>query len=690
MAKQNKNLNQPKKPQTAATYNKGTQAEKGNSTPSGWLQIAIALLVTLACYWPSVNNELVNWDDDPNIVENQNVINAGKNEAFSTTFSNIFSLEKGNVIGNYNPLPILTFAMEKRATNADFKDKVSFAKFVRTVHTNNLILHLFVVFFAMRVLMLLGIGPWGALLGGLLMGIHPMRVESVAWATERKDVLFGAFFFASLECYIRYRQAINSSRASLFFILSMVLAVFSLYSKVQAVTLVVSMFVVDYWMRRAWSMRIIVEKVPLLLASLAMGLANIYTLKVQGSTNDDITGFNIIDRACIATWSFSVYLFKLFIPEPMSPLYPYPKPLQWFVYASPVVFLAVAAAVYWLWKNDRRVWVFGFLFFFLNVAPVLQFFGAGQGYLADRFTYVPYFGFFAIAAWLYDKYREDASKSLYLNLGFGVALAAFMFLTVRQIGVWKNGDTLWSHVMKYEFDEAKNKPTSALPYWNRGQYLRKKGEVARALADYTTAVNVDPDNPELYNSRGKTYFDLASTGKREDPKTAENLQKALSDYNKSIELSEKKPKTQSEALINRGAAKGLSGQFEAALVDLNKGVALDPTNKNGYFNRSIVYYNLNNYDQAINDYSEYLKLEPYDANMLYERGMLRRVKSQFNDSKADLDRAIQIRPDFGLAYLERARVQGLNGNKAGAQIDYQRAAQYGQPMQEMDRQIMAR
>jgi tetratricopeptide (TPR) repeat protein len=690
MAKQNKNLNQPKKPQTTTTYNKGTQVDNGNSAPSGWLQIAIALLVTLVCYWPSVSNEFVNWDDDPNIVENPNVMHAGKNEAFSTTFSNIFSLEKGNVIGNYNPLPILTFAMEKRATDADFKDKVSFAKFVRTVHTNNLILHLLVVFFAMRVLMLLGIGPWGALLGGLLMGIHPMRVESVAWATERKDVLFGAFFFASLECYIRYRKALTSSRASLFFILSMVLAVFSLYSKVQAVTLVVSMFVVDYWMRRAWSMRIIVEKIPLLLASLAMGLANIYTLKVQGSTNDDITGFNIIDRACIATWSFSVYLFKLFIPEPMSPLYPYPKPLQWFVYASPVIFLAVAAAVYWLWKNDRRVWVFGFLFFFLNVAPVLQFFGAGQGYLADRFTYVPYFGFFAIAAWLYDKYREDASKSLYLNLGFGVALAAFMFLTVRQVGVWKNGDTLWSHVMKYEFDKAKNKPTSALPYWNRGQYLRKKGEVARALADYTTAVTVDSDNPELYNSRGKTYFDLAASGRREDPKTAENLQKALSDYNKSIELSEKKPKTQSEALINRGAAKGMAGQFEAALEDLNKGVALDPTNKNGYFNRSIVYYNLNNYDQAINDYSEYLKLEPYDANMLYERGMLRRVKSQFDDSKADLDKAIQIKPDFGLAYLERARVQGLSGNKAGAQIDYQRAAQYGQPMQEMDRQIMAK
>jgi protein O-mannosyl-transferase len=692
MAKNINKGNKPaQKPASSATYPPNKDAASATSGNSGWLQIAIALLVTAICYWPSIGNEFVNWDDDPNITENPNVIRAGSQETFGNTVSNIFSLEKGNVIGNYNPLPILTFAMEKSYAKVDFKKKEDMARYTTLVHRNNLILHLLVVFFAMRCLLLLGIGPWGALVGGLLMGIHPMRVESVAWATERKDVLYAAFFFASLECYIHYRRAQEAAQSGMgVFLLAMVLAVLSLFSKVQAVTLVVSMFVLDYWMRRPWSSRLVLEKVPLLLASVAMGLVNIHTLNVQGSTDDSITGFNFLDRACIATWSFSVYLFKLLVPNPMSPLYPYPKNLPIYIYLSPILFVAAGLGTYWLWKKDRREWVFGMLFFFLNVAPVLQLFGAGQGYLADRFTYVPYFGFFALAAWLYHDYAKKGGNLTPINAVLGAVGLIFGYLTIQQIGVWKNGETLWSHVMKYEYDEKSKRYTSALPFWNRGQYLRKKGEIQKALSDYTTAVDIDKDNPELYNSRGKTYFDMAAGGKVPQNQVGEYLQKSLNDYSKSIELAAKKPKTKSEALINRGAARGMANQFEAALADMNEGLQLDPDNKNGYFNRSIVYFNLGKHDEAIADYTNYLRYEPFDANMLYERGMLRRVKGKYPEALEDLNAAIKVNPNFGLAYLERARVNGMAGNKTAAQADYQLAASKGQQMQEMDRQIMAR
>ena len=690
MATNYKKSTAPRKSSPATASTNVPNSKAMTNAPSGWMQIFIALAITAICYSSSLKNEFVNWDDDPNITENANVMRAGEQEPFGTTVSNIFSLEKGSVIGNYNPLPILTFAIEKKITNADFKKKEDLEKYARVVHTNNLLLHLLVVFFSMRCLMLLGLNPWAALVGGLLMGIHPMRVESVAWATERKDVLFAAFFFASLECYIRFRKATERTKGNLFFILSMALAVLSLYSKVQAVTLVVSMFAIDYVMRRPWTTRLVVEKIPLLLASVAMGLANIYTLGVQGSTDDSITGFNLFDRACIATWSFSVYLYKLFIPNPMSPLYAYPKQLPTYIYLSPAIFIAAAIGTYWLWKKDRREWVFGILFFFLNVAPVLQFFGAGQGYLADRFTYVPYFGFFAIAAWLYQDYTQNRTNTTLIHALVALVGVAFAFLTVQQIGVWKNGETLWSHVMKYELDKKTNRYTSALPFWNRGQYLRKKGETNKALADYTTAVEIDKTNPELYNSRGKTYFDMVASGKLQQAQAGDYLQKALNDYDKSVELSANKPKTRSEALINRGAARGLANQFDAALADLNEGIKLDEGNKNGYFNRSIVYYNLSKFDEAIADYTNYLKIEPYDANMLYERGMLRRVKGQYKDALEDLSKAIQINPNLGLAYLERARVNGLAGNKSAAQSDYQTAASKGNGMQDMDRQILAK
>lgn len=648
---------------------------------SPWWMVLLAMAITAICYWPSLKNDLVNWDDDPNIVENVNLAQVGKQQTVRDVLPAIFDLEKGNVIGNYNPLPIATFAVEKAMTGGEFD-----ASFIRQVHLDNLILHLLVVLFSFRVFSLLGMGPLGSFVGALLMGIHPMRVESVAWATERKDVLFAFFYFASLEFYIRYVKDQQASSRTWMFVLSMALAVFSLFSKVQAVTLVVSMLVVDYWLGRKWTMTWIWEKVPLFIASLAMGLANIYTLNVQGSTNDDLTGFNLVDRACVATWSFSVYLYKLFISYPMSPLYPYPKPLPWYIYASPVVFIAVWYGVYRLWKADLKIWVFGFLFFFLNVAPVLQFFGAGQGYLADRFTYVPYFGLFAIIAWYY---QQQEQKRVVWNAVLGLFMVAAAYQTVRQIGVWKNGETLWTHVMKYEYDEKTQKYTNALPFWNRGQYRRKQGDYERALSDYTQAVAIDPKNPELFNSRGKTYFDMAAGGKLSPQKASEYLQKALEDYNSAVELSSSKPQTQAEAYVNRGAAYGMSGQYEKALSDLNRGVSINPDNKNAYFNRSIVYFNTGQYDAAIGDYTKYLEFAPYDANILYERGMLRRAMKKPSEAIPDLTRAISIKSDFGLAYLERARANAMLGNKSAAQADYQRAAQFGNNMQEMDRQLMA-
>jgi tetratricopeptide (TPR) repeat protein len=679
---------QPTKPvtiRTAPTSAKSTPAISNQPGTSIWLQVLIALVVTTACYWSSLSNDLVNWDDDQNITENVNLIPVGmKGQNWNQTFSDIFSLEKGNVIGNYNPLPILSFAVEKAWMKDDFGPK-----FVRRVHTDNLILHLLVVLFAMRVLMLLGIGRWGVLIGGLLMGIHPMRVESVAWATERKDVLFAMFFFASLECYIHYAKASANTKKWVFFALSMLLAVLSLYSKVQAVTLVVSMVVVDYWLKRKWTLSTWLEKVPLFAASVAMGLANIYTLNAQGSTKDDITGFNLLDRACIATWSFSVYLFKLVIPYPMSPLYPYPKPLNWFIYASPVVFAAVMYAVYWLWRNNRREWVFGFLFFFLNVAPVLQFFGAGQGYLADRFTYVPYFGFFTIAAWAYERSRTDPGKGLLYNIGFGVILAGFALMTFNQIKIWKNGETLWTHVMKFENDPKSGKGSNSLPYWNRGQYLRKLGQTKKALEDYSTAVMIDPKNPELYNSRGKTYFDMAGNGKLSPQESTEYLQRALKDYDSAASFASSKPKVMAEILINRGAAKGMAGDNAQAMADLSKGIQLDPKNKNGYFNRSIVYFNTNQFDLAIKDYSDYLVFDPDNANILYERGMLYRTTKNYPQAIQDLSKAITIKPDFGLAYIERARAKALSGNKAAAEADYRSAKTYGQNLAPLDNQLLA-
>ncbi len=663
-----KNKLTPVKQRPSAPVKKA--APTGRWEPAGWLKWALlAMAITAACYLPSLSNDLVNWDDDPNITENPNLERIDRESLF-----NIFDLDKGNVIGNYNPLPIFTFYLEKWAVG-EINPTL--------IHFNNLLLHVLTVFFVFRVLLHMGIGIGGAFVGGLLFGIHPMRVESVAWATERKDVLFAVFFFAALMYYVRWIKTEDTAKRTALYLGMVLLAILSGFSKVQAVTLPLSMLALDYWFRRPIKLGLIWEKTPFWIISLLFGLANLYTLRKAGSIQDDVTYFSFLDRLCIGTYSFSVYLYKLFIPYPMSPLYPYPKPLPIWVYLSPLLFAAVWYGVYRAWKADRRIWVFGMLFFFFNVMFLLQVLGAGQGFLADRFTYVPYFGFFAIVAWLYHTYAwPSALWRPRVNAALGVLFAIYAVWTVRQIGIWKNGGTLWTHVMKYE-----NRRNS-LPYWNRGQYLRnKEGKYEAALEDYTTAIAIEPDNPELTNSRGKTYFDMATSGKYKG-RERELTEKALADFTNALSKPKIKPKTKAEVLINRGAALSSMGRLEEALADLDAGIALAPDNKNGYLNRSLTHFHLQRYDKAIEDYTKYLELDPYAVNIWYERGMLRRSLNKPDEAIADLNRCLQLDPKFALAYLERARAYALKRQKDLAQQDYLRAQQMGLQLSDYDRQLM--
>lgn len=646
--------------------------------------VIIALALTAAFYFPSISNGLVNWDDDPNITENPNLERVGKGAAWGETVANIFSREKGAVIGNYNPLPILTFAIEKAMNKGEFSPTL--------IHFNNLLLHLLTTFLAMLLLWRMGIGNWGVLLGGLLFGLHPMRVESVAWATERKDVLFGMFFFASLLYYTAYLKAQEKGRQTRYYLLAFGMALLSCYSKVQGVTLFLSMFALDYFYARPLNGKLFLEKIPFFALFLIFGLINVQTLAAQGSFDDQLTEFDFLDRIFIGTSSFCVYLYKLLLPYPMSPLYPYPKPMPFIMKLGPIGFLAAIGLFVWLVRRKNRIAVFGTAFFFVNVMFLLQWKGAGQGFLADRFTYVPYFGFFAIAAYYFDQYYRRESWRSGLQIGLGVLTLIYGIWTVRQIGIWKDGGTLWSHVMKFE------QKTNPLPYVNRGQYYRNQmGNYNAALSDYSTAITIEKTNPELFNSRGKTYFDMAMSGKYKNQENA-LVQKAIEDYNTGLALPKIKPKTKAEILINRGAALGSRGQFAESLRSLDEGIALEPTNKNGYFNRSIALFSLSQTEKgqevaymnkALADYQKYLEFDPNNANVWYESGMIQRTLNKNQEALQALNQAIRLNSNFGLAYRERARVQAQSGNKAAAQQDYQRAQQMGVPMEPDDSKLMA-
>jgi len=506
-------------------------------------------------------------------------------------------------------------------------------------------------------MLLLKLSPISAMFVALLFGIHPMRVESVAWVTERKDVLFGAFYLGALCCYARY--LVEEQKNKKWYWIALGLFVFSLLSKIQAVALPLTMLAVDYYFKRPLKFNLIIEKIPFFLLSLGFGILGIYTLSLQGSLADDVTQYNFFDRLLIGGYSWIVYLIKAVVPYKMVAMYPYPKFLTWEFYVAPIVGIGTVVAAFWAFKKEWTGIVFGFLVFFFNVVFMLQILGAGQGFIADRFTYIPYLGLFFIAGYYLDYFTKNKSKAgVFLKYGLMVFLGISALLSYRQIKTWENGETLWTHAIKHL-------ETTTLPHGNRGFYYRNKKQYQKALADYNEAIKIKPKG-DLYNSRGKTYFDMGQ------------IASAIKDYQEAIKFNPEK----AEFHVNLGAAFGAQGNIDAAVIALNAGVAADPEFANGYLNRSLAYSQQSNFQAALQDIDKYLNLKPYNSEMWYEKGLIHRLLGQNPQSITSFNEAIRLDPNRGAFYYQRGRTYAASNNAAAAKQDLLRAQQMGITIEE--------
>ena len=597
------------------------------------LILSVILLINTIAFLPSLNNSFVNWDDDKNFYENELITTINDNNFWENS-KKIFTTP---VIGNYNPLTIWTFAVEKKLFGFD---KPYYW------HLNNLILHSWCVLFVFLICLRLKLNIWGASICALLFAIHPMRVESVAWLTERKDVLFSVFYLLAMYQYIKGKQEGFKKKDIAIIAIAFIL---SLFSKIQAVILPISLILVDYYLSKTSKItfKSIFNKAPLFAGSLLFGLLGIYFLKDQGSI--DQQAYYGIQRLFIGSYGLSVYYFKSLVPYELSPLYPYPSALDYRFYVSFISFIATGLLLWFSYFRKWKVIFFGLSFFIVNVFLLLQILGAGQGFLADRFTYIPYFGLFFIFSYYISKFIKDRPQLKTPVLGAtALVLAVYGFMTFQQCKIWEHGGTLWTHVLKYY-----NKTT--LPWGNRANFHRDAGMVKEALADYSAVIRLKPDKPEPYNSRARLYFNFNHP---------DSLSKALFNYNKAIEL---KP-SDVEYRVNRGATFAKLNNMQMALQNLNEAEQLDPTFANIYLNRSIIHNQTGNYTNALLDVDKYLNLKPNYPDMWYEKSRLHNALRQGQEAIQAINTALSMQQK-GLYYFERAKAYYLLQNINAAKQD---------------------
>lgn len=633
----------------------------------------ILFISCLLVYFNSFNNELIyNWDDAGYILKNPYID--------SLSWQNIKDIFSNFYFSNYQPLTLIVYAV--------------IFKFVGTkvflYHFVQFIFHVLNTFLVYKFISLLQEKKWISIGVALLFAVHPMHVESVAWISEMKDVLYTFFFLLALITYHFYVK--KPDKKTKWYLWTIFLFILSLLSKPSAVIFSVVLLAMDLYYERLWRWKTWIEKLPFFLLSLAFGIITI--LAQEEAIQELGPVLKGYERALIVIYSYMLYLWKFFLPINLSAAYPYPikdggvLPTEYFI--IPIAFIALCIIVYLLRKNKKFIW--GILFFTINLLMVIQIIPVGGMIASERYTYIPYIGLSFSALTLMEKYIKNI-KLNYIILGIVVLI--FTFLAHQRTYYWRNGDVLFSDVLEKYPRYAYGYNNRGFLYWDhyaidvyKDNPQMKEKYVEKALQDFTKAISLDYTYAEPFLNRGILYY---NTGRPEQ---------ALADFNRFLELKPDNP----DGLLNRANTLSTLGKFNEAIPDYNKYLTKNDDPK-AYMWRGVAYFNIQNYDSAIIDFNKSIEIDPDYYEPYYWLGVIYYNQQNYNDALKFLDlsisknsnnvnsyiwkglcymnmnefhkaieqysKAIEIDPNNITAYINRFNAYRLIGDVANAQKDFE-------------------
>lgn len=526
------------------------------------------LIITFLSFYPCLCNGFTLWDDDRFVTEN-NLIRDLSFQGIARIFSEVQYF-------NYNPLTLLSYAAEYHFVGLG--DPFIF-------HATNLALHLLNSILVFWFIRLISKNTAVSFITALLFGIHPMHVESVAWISERRDVLYSFFFMSSLIAYFYY---LKRNKNAGYYYLSLCLFLFSILSKTMAATMPAVLFLVDYLMRREIDRKALLEKVPFLAISCVFCTIAYFAQSSGGCIGQG--GFDPANNAAVAIYGLGFYLEKLVFPVGLSAFYPYPNGINnaiggIFLPSLPLL-LAVSVAVIISARYTRKA-VFGAIFFLVVIFPVIKVIPLGRAITADRYVYIAYIGlFYIIAEGLCCLSRKGGLYKTAVIVLSAAFICFFSFLTWQRCSVWKDDISLWNDALKrYPSTEA---------YLGRGIAHANAGRIDEAMRDYNKALEIDPYFSDIYTNRGNLYAARAE------------LDKAVEDYSMAIRLSPGAYKP----YYNRGVIYNRTGDYGKSIPDFSEAIKLKPDCVEAYCSRGASFGNIGEEDKAILDFNKAILIDP--------------------------------------------------------------------------------
>jgi Flp pilus assembly protein TadD len=591
-----------------------------------WLLAILLALVTVALYWPATGYDFINYDDNLYVSENARVQNGLTLENVKWAFLN-------PVADNWHPLTVLSHMLVCQLGGA--KPGVH--------HLVNVLLHALNAALVFVWLRQATGATWRSLLVAALFAFHPLRLQSVVWVSERKDVLSVFFGLLTLIAYTSYVKQVASGRwqvaggksaaalpvnchPSLFYALALVCYAFGLMSKPMLVTLPFVLLLLDYWpldrIRNPQStaaltnsslsaggegrgevgqflslatchsslatfFRLLREKVPFLALAVLDCFMTFVVQKRGGSLG--VGGIFPFDQRCgNALVSYGRQLGKIFWPSDLAILYPHPGhwPAVEVLLAGGLLFSVTA---YFLVMRQRHPFLLmGWLWFVGMLVPVIGLVQTGPQAMADRHTYLPSLGIFILVVWGVDEMtRHWHYRMLTLSALGSAAVIACIAVTRQQIGYWQDSETVFRRALAVT-------ENNYIAHGNLGEALASKGRIDAAIHQFQEAIQIEPNYPDAQNNLGIT---LGRTGR---------IDEAIHHFQEAIRYRPNYP----EAHYDLGVALGMKGQTDEAILQFRETIRLKPDDASAHNNLGIALASIGKLDEAIGEFQEALRLKP--------------------------------------------------------------------------------
>ena len=648
---------------------------KPKSRPAGlndcWTVPGVCIFLA-AVIWvvfgQTLGHEFVNYDDDFYVYENPEVARGLTLKGIVWAFTHVHSF-------NWHPLTWISHMLDCQFYGLSPGGH----------HLTNILLHTATVILLFLVLRRMTGFLWRSAFVAAVFAIHPLRVESVAWVAERKDVLSGLFFMLTIGAYVRYVQrrlkvegresraqavpALDSRLWTLDYYLVVLFFALGLMCKPMLVTLPFVLMLLDYWpLERVTSDKwrvtrfripvpqlsslnhLLLEKLPLLGLAVASGVVTIF------AQTDAIQSFEQISlslRVGNALISYVAYLGQMFWPLGLAVLYPF---TAGGVGVSEVVLslglLAGISTGVFVLRRRRPYFLTGWLWYLIMLAPVIGIVQVGAQARADRYTYLPQIGLYLLLTWAAaDLCAGWRHRRVVLGGLSTVILVALIFCARAQTSYWRNSESLWTHTLVCTSD-------NFIGQNGLGNALLKKGSVDEAIAHFQRALQIKPDYVEAHNNLGNALFKKG------------NVEEAITHYQKAQQIKPDYADIRNNLAVALAKVHGdyantlvQMGRDDEAIGEFRKALELFPDFADARHGLALILLQKGQVDEAIAQFQKIQEQYPDNAMAYFDLGNACFQNGQMDEAVAYYQRALKIKPDdvsacnnLGMALLERGMV----------------------------------